>query len=181
MDAVVYSAVISKGGRSAIYTNSGSFTVPLGVTNVFVSLIGGGAGGYGLRTWYDGENYSSPVAGTAGGVTSFGPYSSVSGGSPTRPHGISQTSSYQVTYEIPWNPYYAIERPFSHWGSYGSSAVGEGDYIMRFPVLVTPGQVIGITIGAGGIGGIGTSSGGVTGNYNGPSGVGGALYIEWNQ
>lgn len=49
-------------GKQQIFTSSGSFTVPVGVTQIFVTAVGGGAGGGG-----GGGNTSSGGAGGGGG------------------------------------------------------------------------------------------------------------------
>jgi len=59
--------VISHGIQT--FTSNGSFTIPDGITKVWVSMAGGGGGGGG-----------SSNNGSAGGTTSFGTYISCSGG-----------------------------------------------------------------------------------------------------
>ena len=59
------------GGRGRVFTASGTFTVPTGVTSVKVRGCGGGSGG------------GSSAA--AGGTTSFGSYCSATGGSSSSP------------------------------------------------------------------------------------------------
>ena len=58
------------GARAQLFTASGTFTVPTGVTAVKVTLVGGGGGG---ASYYGGGQ-------TAGGTTSFGAYCSATGG-----------------------------------------------------------------------------------------------------
>jgi len=65
----------SSGGGKQMFTSSGTFNVPSGVTQVWVTVVGAGGGGGGPK---DG------TPGTAGGSSSFGPISA-SGGSGGRP------------------------------------------------------------------------------------------------
>lgn len=77
-------------------------------------------------------------------------------------------------------------------GCAGSSAA-IGPAILNYPVAVTPGQVLTITVGAGGSGGYAGGGGGAgtTGSYTtapvagtagiaGTKGADGVVYIEWN-
>jgi hypothetical protein len=61
-------ATISAGGATGIggqiFTSSGTYTVPTGVTSVSVVAFGGGAGGQGSN--YNGENYNNGVSGGPG-------------------------------------------------------------------------------------------------------------------
>lgn len=61
-------AVTGSGGNGQVFTSSGTFTVPTGITSVKVTVIGGGGGGY------SGGN------GGAGGTSSFGAHASATGG-----------------------------------------------------------------------------------------------------
>jgi len=109
-------AITKLHGKQA-FTSSGSFTVPAGVTKIYISGCGGGGGG-----------------GGAGGSTST---------------------------------------PNSAGGGGGG---GSGQAIIQVPYVVTPGQVISVTIAAGGTAGAGAASGGTGGNAgNGGSTVVGAL------
>ena len=70
------------GISSQIFTSSGTFTVPTGVTKVKVTLVGGGGGGCALG-FNPGANpnfYSAATGGT-GGTSSFGSYMTCTGGS----------------------------------------------------------------------------------------------------
>jgi hypothetical protein len=60
----------SSGSNGQIFTSSGTFTVPTGVTAVKVTVIGGGGGGY-----------SGVTNGGAGGTSSFGVHASATAGS----------------------------------------------------------------------------------------------------
>lgn len=69
------------GNRAQIFTSSGTFTVPTGVTAVRVMAFGGGAGGQGSN--YNGENYNNGISGGPGAynlgfVTGLTPESTVS-------------------------------------------------------------------------------------------------------
>ena len=65
------------GTLGQLFTSSGTFTIPTGVTALKVTVIGGGGGGAG-------NNYSGCcaqfVGGNAGGTSSFGAYVTASGG-----------------------------------------------------------------------------------------------------
>lgn len=98
-------------GGQQVFTAGGNFTVPAGVTRLYVSLVGGGGGG----------------AASVNGA----PYTAGGGGS--------------------------------------------GGVIYRTAVSVTPGQVIPVTIGAGGAGGIGVGYAGAAGAYSQAQGSAGGV------
>lgn len=58
------------GGRGQVFTASGTFTVPTGVTAVKVTVVGGGGG----------SANGSGASGGSGGTSSFGAYVSATGG-----------------------------------------------------------------------------------------------------
>lgn len=64
------------GGRGQVFTSTGTFTVPAGVTAVQVTVIGGGGGAGGS---YSGRGAVAYTGGT-GGTSSFGAYCSATGG-----------------------------------------------------------------------------------------------------
>ena len=66
-DATVQTTAPIGGIRSQLFTSSGTFTVPAGVTALKVTLAGGGGGGGGgQRGGFNGGT------GNTGGATSFG-------------------------------------------------------------------------------------------------------------
>ena len=62
-------AVTGSGGNGQVFTSSGTFTVPTGITTVKATVIGGGGGGY-----------TGVTNGGAGGTSSFGVHASATGG-----------------------------------------------------------------------------------------------------
>lgn len=54
-------------GGIQIFSSSGTFTVPEGVTTVYVTMCGGGGGGGGGCTWYDDNVFIKSYSGGGGG------------------------------------------------------------------------------------------------------------------
>lgn len=88
-DGTAWREVMRYGGPSSgssggveVFTANGTFTVPSGVTTVWVSAIGGGGGGAGGGGGFGsgGGANASGSGGGAGGTTSFGAHVSVNGG-----------------------------------------------------------------------------------------------------
>ena len=180
-----------------LFTASGTFTVPTGVTQVWVTLAGGGGGGGGV----DGGNA------TAGGASSFGGYVSASGGGPGGSYGTggsggasggsggssgwasgSWLPSYFAAggnsiYGVGGVPYNMVSNiPASDvvgkgfgGGGGGVSGGGGGGADAKIAQLVTgltPGETVSVTIGAGGVGG-------GSGYYIGAMGAPGFVLVEW--
>ena len=67
------------GGGKQKFTSSGTFTVPVGVTTIWVSISGGGGGG-GEGSSRGSTRYNPGNNGSIGGTSSFGSFVSVAGG-----------------------------------------------------------------------------------------------------
>ena len=191
-----------------IYTASGTFVVPTGVTQVWVTAVGGGGGGGGGA-----GNYGNPtgngVNGSSGGTTSFGAYVSVAGGGGGgygiytgrggNPATNGGTGTPASTLGFGGNGGSGAYTLFGSRGSGGNGGQGgnqltgalsggggggggtSASAAVRKLVAVTPGESIAVTIGAGGAGGAG-GPGYVpdpdAGN-TGANGVAGQLIVEW--
>jgi hypothetical protein len=169
---------VLNGGQ--IFTSSGTFTVPAGVTSVRVALIGGGGGG----------GSSTGTYGVAGGSSSFGSYCTAGGGGPGHTQPGDGGSASGGTLNISGNagsqsvdggggaggkPSGFVEGQ-DYYGRGGAGA-GEGDgggsggYCVEYITGLTPGATISVTVGAGGAGGTGVSSGN--------SGIAGIVSVQW--
>lgn len=142
-----------------VFTSSGTFTVPAGVTALKVTIVGGGGGGNDSNA---GQN------GGAGGTSSFGAYVSSGGGGGATGGGdgsigTNTSSSYDSVPNIIYGKGAGGHRSGDNYGGYGLPAV-------KFITGLTPGATVTVTIGAGGI-----SNGGA--NYY--SGSAGACVVEW--
>ncbi|MFJ8102785.1 hypothetical protein [Lysinibacillus sp. NPDC096212] len=174
-------ATVGKRLKSKVYTENGTFVVPAGVTEVYIT--GGGAGGGGAD--------SNANSGKAGGTTSFGALLSLSGGAGGN-YGSGGLSGglggSQGGYPIVTTPnntggigggsgFYPPTGTFAN-GAYccggggngSGSGGGGGHFVADYPVTVTPNTSIPITIGVGG-------------NPGGPGSVGkggnGILTVKW--
>ena len=117
-----------------LFDASGTFTVPAGVTVVWVTVVGGGMGG----------TSSSGVAGVEGGSSSFGAYLTAIGG------------SYAT--KSPLNANNGGSDASSPSAVVGGLAAG-GQLFLDVPIPVTPAEAVTVTIGAGGAGGAGSPDG----------------------
>lgn len=185
------------GGRGQVFTSSGTFTVPAGVTAVKVTAYGGSGGGGGGAV-----NASQPQQGTGGtgGASSVaGSSLSATGGSggtgSNASAGGSGGSATNSAFGVsPGNsgsngsgcgPGGAGGRgPFNNGGNGGAGAAlggggqavgggggGTGGGGIAFLTGLTPGGTIAVTVGAGGGGGTGYNAGG--------AGGAGGVMIEW--
>jgi hypothetical protein len=183
------------GGRGQVFTASGTFTVPTGVTSIKVTVTGGGGGGGGEQS-----------AGSTGGTSSFGAYCTASGGAggtagdPTAisSGGIGASGDINIKGSQGWGatgvaPLISVGGGsiYSAGGvgvsangvSYGSGGSGGSGYsgaggagagggtAIRMITGLTPGSAISVTIGAGG------NRGGYS--YPGGYGVAGIVVVEW--
>lgn len=189
---------VGKRLRSRVYTSDGTFIVPPGVTEVY--LTGGGGGGAGGS-----PSSIFPPAGS-GGVTSFGGLKSISGGrggssggadgyggAPGGPGGSRGESGIKLVTEIksgdggnsgPYTGGYGATRgtistPGQYCSGGGGADAGDvafcpgggggGDFIYDFPVTVIPGATINVYIGTAGASPYG-------GSANGGPGI---LTVKW--
>lgn len=182
--------------KSKTYTSNGTFTVPAGVTEVYIT--GGGAGG-------GGAGGGGTAQGGAGGITSFGTLLSLPGGQggyagnngigalsggPGGSHGGTPIGSMRPDggnagwYSGGYGSVYAVNAStFGGNGAYCSggggcngSGGGAGDFVINKEIIVTPSTTYPITIGLGGVGGSFANSGYTT---TGGKGGNGLLIIEW--
>ena len=201
------------------YTSNGSFTVPVGVTMLRVTCVGGGAGGI---IWQDREHGTGTITtnGQNGGNTVFGSvvgqgavaavwkYTRVQTGSDeygtyystttilqTGSTGTTNcgvyggTSSYSGGGAVPLSRIDGTVVGYAGAGGYadgdGHPFIGPGasGYKKVQTIAVSPGQVIGYSIGGGGLfswsGGLG--NGGNSGGNGGAPGNAGAILVEWGK
>ena len=159
------------GGRGQVFTATGNFTVPNGITAIKVRGCGGGGG--------------AAASSSNGGTTSFGSYCSATGGS-SGPNG--GTGGVATGGDINLNSgdrtssspglcggsgmfggasSGAPSKGYGNGGYYNGNHGGGGGYFEKYITGLTPGDVIAVTVGAGG------SS---TVNYQGSQGL---VVVEW--
>lgn len=174
----------NQGIFAQVFTSSGTFTVPTGVTSIKVTIIGGGGGG--------GSAYSNGYNnGNAGGSSSFGSYLTATGG--------GGGGGAQAQYPGPYNGSNGATgtsggssvnshiQAIANGGGAGAGGVliycncgptvaatagsgGNGGVATGF-ISVTPGQTISVTIGGGGSPG--------TYGTAGTAGSAGYCLVEW--
>lgn len=189
---------VGKRLRARVFTSNGTFLVPPGVTEVY--LTGGGGGGAG------GSPSSTYQSANSGGTTSFGNLKSISGGRGGSsggpegfgglsggPGGSNGQSGAKLDVENksgdggnsgPYTGGYGAKKgtrssPGQYCSGGGGTEAGDvafcpgggggGDFIYDFPVTVTPGTTINVTIGSAG----NSPYGGLA---NGGSGI---LTVKW--
>ena len=193
------------GYNGQLFTSSGTFTVPTGVTAIKVSLVGGGGGGGGGGAYFG--SYSG--AGTAGGTSTFSTLSQTGGGggygtryvSPVYGNsGSGVVSGATLTSGLSYFGLLSSQSyvPYGYGGAGGAGApagpncgcgpnppagntgnTGAGNPLaIKFFTGLTPGGTISVTIGAGGSGGSGASYGGQSSSA-GSAGISGAVLVEW--
>lgn len=189
--------------KSKTYTTNGTFTVPAGVTEVYIT--GGGAGGGGGGAGNAGGN-----SGGAGGVSSFGNlltlnggsggYALVGGGNTLSTPSGGPGGSWGAN---AWNSSHPPHGGNGGWfsggygtgggasthiragdgaycsggGAAGANGGGAGDFVIKKEVTVTPNTSHIISVGIGGKGGVGNNTGGA--QNTGGNGGNGLLIIEW--
>lgn len=189
------------GENQERFTTTGTFTVPTGITKIFVSGCGGGGGGGGGAGSEDnpgaGANGASGVASTISGSISFNVAGGSGGFAATTPQGgedreqgggpgqnsyINSGGHGGAGGNSP-HGYYGVG---GHGGRGGSGATsgdlggggggggGVGASLDRVEYSVTPGAELDVTIGSGGAGGAGGGNG-----SSGSSGTNGTILIEW--
>ncbi len=183
----------------AVFTSSGVWICPEGVTRVFVSMCGGGGGGGGA------SSVGGGAAGSAGGNSSFGSLLTTNGGggggasvnaeaagSAGGTGGTSGGNGYNSVISgcggscilgAGGSPVSSTDNGLpgagfgagGSGGAYTNKAAGGGGggahSYLKQPVTVIPTTEYIITIGAGGAGGVQ--------NYNGGNGTPGICIIEW--
>lgn len=202
---------------SAIYSTPGTYTwtVPKGityVTAVVTAATGGGGGGGGQSTWYNehinGVDYPHDVSGgwgssgTAGGVTSFGSFISLTA---SNAGGGAEPGHVEHTYLYAYGdgPIYC-QHNGANGTDYGGGGGGTGGGTLNTSVIpctfaggkggdhgvptsqtqlisVTEGQQITVTVGlggAGGAGGVGVPNSSVNG-HAGDKGSDGIIKLFW--
>lgn len=160
---------------------SSTFTVPTGVTKVFVTVAGGGGGGD--------AHQNTPIAGGTGGTSSFGAYVSATGGEggyygpDVREPGIGIGGDINIVGgggiggegAIAFGPSQPDGVNDGVWGKNGGKAMKT--------VTVTPGAGITVTVGAGGAGAVSDSPNFFwtdgTYTFHGSAGQKGYVLIEW--
>lgn len=199
----------SEGGLSKeVFTASGTFTVPAGVTAVYVTMIGGGGGGGGGAAGKATNSTGNGTAGAQGADTLFGAHltsSGGAGGSPGTWEGQGGAAGFNG--DIGENMFLLYggrggRSLSSVLGSFGKGGQGgkggdatsglnaggggasgspsTGAYLRELVSGLTPGADITVTIGAGGAGGAnGTFAGGTDGS-DGSSGNSGIVIVEWD-
>jgi len=145
------------GQKAQLFTSSGTFTVPSGVTAIKVTVNGGGGS--------TGDSLSNN--GHAGGTSTFSTVSSTGGGGgdgagPSQ--GVDGTTSGQALQMQP--------NTFSPYGSGGGSNYGNGGNArpaIQWFTGLTPASTITATVGAGG----------ASGPYGMVAGNAGFVLVEW--
>lgn len=179
--AVIKTLSAPSGSISYTIPGTYSFTVPQGYTSVYVQAIGGGGGGGSGNVGCSGKN------GLAGGTTSFGSLLTCVGGMGGTWVDAAKSRDSTVTLGK------AGATGYNGYGNGGNGGTGNKEFIggvglvfspggngggagtyKNVDVSVTPGQVITITIGAGGAGGFNISSA-----DSGTAGTGGFMTISW--
>jgi len=182
-----------------VFTSNGTFTIPSGVTNVKVTVVGGGAGGYGGGTTPGNAGSSTVASGTqtistitggggagwstfAGGTATGGDINSSGGSGPTLGY---NSGSYSINGARGGTSMFG-QGP-GVYGSGGNGAVdtngyatpleggGGGATAIKWLTGLTPGATLAVTVGAGG-------SKGTTGTYGTGTqgdGVQGIVIFEW--
>lgn len=179
--------VVLSFDNSKMYTTSGTFTVPNGVTTIYVTASAGG-GGSGGSAYFAGMTQTGGTGGT-GGNTSVGNLITLRGGT----GGTGAVGLYSTS----WPPLNVTTQNGTNGTSYSSSAVkgyanyggggagvtggythqsgngGRGENCTQKAFTVTANSTINITVGSGGSGG--------SSNYTrGNAGQSGFVLIEWD-
>jgi hypothetical protein len=183
-DFLAATKAITISGKQ-LFTASGTFTVPAGVTTVYARVVGGGSGGGG--SWHTGDT-DTAANGSNGAVSQVARSGSVLAVSAACTFGYRGTSAaaglqgvYSHTGGASNGGNCSLLRPYGAGGAGGAGLTGwnrgggggasEGVFAA---IAVTAGQVLDITVGAGGAGGAGSPTG-----FAGAAGTGGAVLLEW--
>lgn len=154
----------------SLFTDSGTFTVPAGVTAVWVYVRGGGGGGGATNI---GANNNTPETGgaTAGGTTSFGAYVSATGGGAAG-GGVGASTTKDFDFDALPAPQVGAKGTNTaaggagRYGGGGGGAVSvgrngsNGGFGVKYVTDLIPGTSVVVTIGARGKGGVHDRNGG---------------------
>ena len=167
------------GAKGQLFTTSGTFTVPAGITTLKITLSGGGGGGQVMGG--GGNNYVSG----GGGTSTFSTISATGGsGSSSGSHSNGSGSGGSINTSIPmvfgYAGYSGAPPAGYGWGGWGQTAAD--GYIAQYAggnaggsigwLTVTPGGTVSVTVGAAGSAGSGEG-------MSGYAGVAGAVLVEW--
>lgn len=178
------------GGRGQVFTSSGTFTIPTGVTAVKVTVVGGGGGSGGIN----GCSWSNGTAGGASSVSSgsqsistisaTGGAAGTGGNNDIRNGGVGSGGDINGYGGPTGGSLRGLSgsilsfMPVSGAGVFGSggsypltseyNGTG-GGHAIKFLTGLTPGATLTVTRGAGGTGGA----------TNGVAGGNGAIIFEW--
>ena len=151
------------GGRGHVFTSSGTFTVPAGVTSVKVCGCGGGGGAGGGSSNGGTTSFGSHCSAT-GGISgpSGGTGGGAIGGNISNGGGVRTPSSGGLcggSGLFGGSSTSAPSTGFGNGGVHSGSHGGGGGYFERYITGLTPGDTIAVTIGAGGFSSVGTGEG----------------------
>jgi len=171
------------GANAQLFTSSGTFTIPTGVTALKVTLKGGGGGG--------GGGYAPCTAsggnGSAGGTTTFSTISQTGGGGGNGANNTGGGSALGTNSGVLYVISSLSSAGYVAYGGGGAAGTagspcgvpgiaGATNYpAIGYLTALTPGGTISVTIGAGGAGG---SAGGGGGGAGG-AGIAGVVLVEW--
>lgn len=171
-----------------VFSSSGTFTTPSVYSTMVVTVRGGGGGAGGANgsiNCGETQGITYGADGSSGGSSSFGAYVSCSGGTGGRGIGSNGQNGSPLSDGVP-----AGGGGFGGGGSGGSG--GYSTIILVSPAAggtgPNPGDAVIVTVGAGGLGGIGGANSQIWGGVctiigystNGQSGVDGSVTIQWS-
>lgn len=169
------------GARGQVFTSSGTFTVPSGITNAKITVIGGGGG----------SSSGSGSTGGNGGTTSFGVFVSATGGTGSTAT-VGGVGGNGVGGDLNFPAYQFAQYgngSSGPWGTtdsggdgqgYGSGAAsggggagngGGGGVAIKWLTTLTPANTVTVTIG----------NGGTAGSGGGHAGSKGLCIVEWQK
>ncbi len=188
---------------SEVFSASGNFTVPASITDVYVTIVGGGGGGGGGGS--PGVGGGDGAAGVAGSTTTFAALASAPGGSggglglalarggaggyggnngETASSGTAGRGGLEAATMFHNNGAGGAGgaggdgAAVDGGGGGGSGGISAAAVIKTKLSGLTPGQIIAVTIGAGGAGGA-AGTGGDNDGTAGSTGNDGFLVVEW--
>lgn len=197
----------AEAGGQQIFTASGDFTVPDGITRVYVTMVGGGGGGGGGAgaTGTSPSSSTDGVNGSDGGVSGFGGYFGCAAGKGGGKGlglgrgGVAQSGGQHGQNKV--GDLGGVGGVAGHtllagWGKGGAGGAGANGAngtgggggasgssttvpaVRQEVGSLTPGGTIAVLVGAGGAGG--AAGTGADGNgVAGSSGASGAVLVEW--